>query len=142
MIPVAQPGTYVIWFFAPHPGRRVRVGQLGEFACERGWYAYVGSALGPGGLAARVARHLRASKRRRWHVDYLQPAMRPRAVWFRSGHRRLECPWARALGAHPWARSPLSNFGASDCGCPTHLFAFSRRPEASRIDPKIVRRGV
>ena len=32
---------------------------------------YVGSALGPGGLRARVGRHLRRDKRVRWHIDYL-----------------------------------------------------------------------
>ncbi|HYA22015.1 MAG TPA: DUF123 domain-containing protein [Thermoproteota archaeon] len=40
-------------------------------AFHPGLYLYVGSARGPGGLRARVARHLRRDKVRKWHIDYL-----------------------------------------------------------------------
>ena len=39
---------------------------------EPGLYAYVGSAWGPGGLVARVGRHMRGRfKKPKWHVDWL-----------------------------------------------------------------------
>src|SRR6266540_676456 len=36
-----------------------------------GRYLYCGSAKGPGGLQARVARHMRRGKAVRWHIDRL-----------------------------------------------------------------------
>ena len=50
----------------------IAVGKLGVLAAQPGFYVYVGSALGPGGLAARVGTHYRHAKRLRWHVDYLR----------------------------------------------------------------------
>ena len=45
-----------------------------------GLYGYCGSAYGPGGIRARVARHQRPSKKLRWHVDYLTAQGRITAV--------------------------------------------------------------
>ena len=47
----------------------LQVGALGEVSLEPGWYLYVGSARRH--LEARLRRHLRPEKRRRWHIDYL-----------------------------------------------------------------------
>ena len=66
-----QPGTYVLILRVFRPAS-VRVGRLGRFHFPAGWYAYVGSARGPGGLAARISRHLRSPKPSRWHVDHLR----------------------------------------------------------------------
>ena len=42
------------------------------FYIPRGTYLYVGSAKGPGGLRARIKRHLRRhGKKLFWHIDYL-----------------------------------------------------------------------
>ena len=35
----------------------IAIGKLGTFTFPAGYYLYVGSALGPGGLEARLARH-------------------------------------------------------------------------------------
>ncbi|OYT40997.1 MAG: hypothetical protein B6U89_00365 [Desulfurococcales archaeon ex4484_58] len=42
-----------------------------KFRINRGFYIYVGSARGPGGLRARINRHLRREKKLFWHIDYL-----------------------------------------------------------------------
>ena len=100
----------------------VEVGALGEHALDRGWYAYTGSAFGPGGFA-RVERHreLAAGEReaRHWHVDYLlgHPAAVVREVVRTSG-ADVECAVARRLPG-----GPVEGFGASDCDCPSHLAA-------------------
>jgi Uri superfamily endonuclease len=123
---------------------RIPVGRLGEFAFPAGWVLYVGSALGPGGLAARLGRHRRrfaSGKRPHWHVDYV----REHAVWGgawarRAGGRlegdgarrngeRLECDWAAALGQRPGARIVVPGFGASDCRCPGHLVHLPALPD-------------
>jgi Uri superfamily endonuclease len=49
-------GTYVI-VLASRTAGRVRVGKLGTFQLRPGFYVYVGSAHGPGGLRARLPRN-------------------------------------------------------------------------------------
>ncbi|MFB6077265.1 MAG: DUF123 domain-containing protein, partial [Candidatus Nanohaloarchaea archaeon] len=53
------------------------VGALGNIRFSSGWYAYTGSAMGPGGLQ-RVERHreVAAGERevRHWHIDHLLSA--------------------------------------------------------------------
>ncbi|MEE4608826.1 MAG: DUF123 domain-containing protein [Desulfobacteraceae bacterium] len=120
-------GTYVLWLRLPS-ARRIVVGGLGTVDFARGWYAYVGSAQGPGGLAARAGRHLRGSAALRWHIDFLRRAAVPQSVWCHVSHRRLEHQWAAALAAMPGASLPAPGFGASDCRCRTHLVRFARLP--------------
>ena len=52
----AQPGSYALILQADRR-RTVRIGRLGQLAVEPGCYVYVGSALGPGGVRARVGHH-------------------------------------------------------------------------------------
>jgi Uri superfamily endonuclease len=98
----------------------IEVGALGERAFERGWYAYVGSARGPGGFS-RVERHreLAAGERetRHWHVDSLlsHPAASVAGV-VRTAGVDGECTVARAVDGER-----VSGFGCSDCGCDSHL---------------------
>ena len=96
----AFPGTYMLLFYLP-ARQRVAVGRLGTHLFLRGWYIYVGSARGPGGVAARVGHHLRCQKRPRWHLDYLRPLMRPRGLGAAPCDR--EHQWAARLGDLPGA---------------------------------------
>jgi len=118
----AEAGTYCLWLALARP-LSLRVGRLGEQTVWPGLYAYTGSALGRGGLHARVGRHLQVGKPLRWHIDYLTAGIRPRAVWYRTGADRLECAWSAALRSIPGAQVPLPGFGSSDCVCPAHLIA-------------------
>ena len=73
-----------------------------------GQYAYVGSAHGPGGLRARVGRHLRTEKSLQWHIDYLTaalPVMHVITVAVTNG-ARLECTWVKRLLALNGASAP------------------------------------
>lgn len=116
-------GAYVVAFRLSAP-RVVHVGRLGGFAFPAGWYLYVGSARGPGGLRARLARHRRRmgrSKRIHWHVDYLREAAVWAGAWALAGNERLECAWVAILRGLPGARIVAPGFGASDCRCSAHL---------------------
>jgi len=126
-----QGGCYVLLLRAARGGRQVMIGRLGELLIRRGWYLYVGSAFGPGGVAARVAHHLRHAARPRWHLDYLRPHLRVEGLWYSHGPRdlALEHRWAARLAAVEGAEIPLARFGASDCRCASHLFRFSRCPD-------------
>jgi len=109
------------------------IGRLGRFALAAGYYVYAGSAQGPGGLSARLARHRRREKRLHWHVDYLLARACLVEVWTVVSDRRLECAWAHAVMELAGAQVPVPRFGASDCRCPAHLVYFPRPPEAARI---------
>jgi len=115
-----RAGTYVLVLHLARPAR-LRVGAFGRCDFPAGWYLYVGSARGPGGLAGRVGRHLRASPKRHWHIDSLRRVAPVEGMWWREGDERRECEWARAIGAWEGVESIVPGFGASDCGCETHL---------------------
>ena len=74
----SSSGTYALILYCPHT-RRLEVGRLGVFEFQKGWYAYVGSAFGRGGLRARCRHHLRLTMRPHWHIEYLKsPRQVPR----------------------------------------------------------------
>jgi len=118
-------GCYVLLLRAER-GAEIAAGSLGPLRLRRGWYLYIGSAFGPGGLRARVGRHSRRDKRLRWHVDYLRAETRLAEVWHTPDD--CECEWAGVVGGLPGAENPLARFGASDCRCVTHLWYFPKRP--------------
>ena len=115
-------GTYVLIFYRKK-GEFVRVGALGEIYFKKGFYAYVGSALGINGFANRIGRHVRRQKRLRWHVDYLNLPVRE--VWVSDAGNKCECDWSETL--EQTASFHIPGFGCSDCRCPSHLFYFNNR---------------
>ena len=98
----------------------VEIGRTRKVGLKPGLYCYVGSALGPGGLAARLRRHACAGERKHWHIDYLLPYAQLLGALVIEDNRRHECMWAS------WVRrvasSCVDGFGASDCKCTGHLF--------------------
>ena len=107
--------------------QQLQIGRLGGMQLSKGLYVYVGSAFGPGGVAARVSRHLQRHKTRHWHIDHLIWATTVREVWYSQRQRDLEHCWAQAALDHPAARNLLRGFGASDCQCLSHLVRFPTR---------------
>lgn len=124
----AAPGTYLLVLRADAPAR-VGVGSLGELEVRPGYYLYAGSALGPGGLRARLSRHIAGQGALRWHIDYLRRAVQPVEAWCAAGPLRREHEWAVSLAAAGECRIALARFGASDCRCPAHLFYLPHRPD-------------
>jgi len=132
----ARPGSYIL-FLHLLSSTQVAVGGLGQLSFQPGVYAYAGSARGPGGLAARAARHLRHPKPLRWHVDFLRAHARPLAIWWSEGNRSRECEWAAALARLPQARLPVAGFGASDCRCLAHLILLPALPTRAAFGREI-----
>lgn len=121
-------GTYCLILELPEE-RRIRVGARGFRTFPRGTYVYVGSALA--GIERRIARHMRSSKKKRWHIDYLlDKALVVSTVAMHSGSKRAECEVARALLASEGAEVIMRRFGSSDCGCPSHLIYFGAEDRA------------
>ena len=126
----AVPGTYVLLLECSAPAR-IRIGRLGMLPLRAGYYLYIGSAFGPGGLAARIRHHRRPAPRPHWHIDYLRRRARLDAVWWVRG-QRCEHEWAARIAQMPGAIVPMAGFGSSDCDCAAHLFWFSARPALLR----------
>jgi len=126
-------GTYVLVLRAVRTGAEVTIGALGTLRLRAGWYLYVGSAFGPGGLRSRVGRHLREGKTPHWHIDHLLPAVRVQAVWLSTHAEKLEERWVEALRDLPGSTVPLRGFGAGDCGCEGHLVHLDREPSPDLV---------
>lgn len=130
-------GAYIITVIidAPTPFRR-------GGTVRPGTYLYVGSAYGPGGLAARLSRHARKHKRGHWHVDALTEGRGVNAIRVYPGGD--ECGLARELSE----RCPaVKGFGSSDCDCPSHLFRTDDSegdlpPGGTDVEPSGIRAGL
>lgn len=118
----AAPGAYVLEFRLP-ASIELDVGRLGTVSLDAGRLRYYGSARGPGGLRARVRRHLEPEGRNdRWHIDVLTRMLPVARVWidFDGGECELV---ARDLESGSW-ESAVEGFGCSDCRrCRSHLLA-------------------
>jgi histidyl-tRNA synthetase len=122
-----SPGAYAIILDLARP-RRLAIAGLKGSRLAAGRYAYGGSARGPGGIRARLGRHLVLKKKKHWHVDYLRAAARVAgaAAFMQEG----ECGLVRRLLELPGALAPLPGFGSTDCqACVSHLVGL---PPAAR----------
>lgn len=134
---LSKPGTYIL-VARLHSPRRLKIGKLGEFEFPTGWYAYVGSAFGRGGLAGRLGSHCHRRGCLHWHVDYLLEFARIESFRVATGlPRQTEHLWANWIMGLPDARTPAPGFGASDCPCRTHLFQFEHQPDFWSLEGRL-----
>lgn len=126
MVKLGQFGVYVLVLENP---RMMKV-SIGErfFEIPQGTCVYCGSAMGPGGVKARVARHLRIfsgekASRPHWHIDRLLAIASSVAVVTACSDKSMECTLAKALKARGMV--PVLGFGNTDCktGCSSHLMS-------------------
>lgn len=132
-----QPGTYVLLLendatASPVGKTSVQVGRWREIEFKAGYYLYVGSAFGPGGVRARVLRHCRSQKPKRWHIDYLRAVASPLGVWYTHDPIPREHAWAEILRGMD-GMSPIRGFGCSDCRCESHLFHTLTAPDMAQF---------
>jgi len=119
--PSAEKGAYVL-LLRLRRRTRFELGRLGAVELSRGNYAYAGSAYGPGGLRARIRRHLKLAKTPNWHIDLGREAATVLKVWTLPGGN--ECAALRKLIGLAGAEMPIDRFGASDCrSCRSHFVA-------------------
>lgn len=118
---IGQKGTYVLFI------RLIKeipiVIQKKKLILKPGFYIYVGSAFGAGGLSSRLHRHIRKIKQKHWHID--QVTMSDYAFVEGIGislNKKIECEIATKLSKINFL-DPITNFGNSDCGiCQSHFF--------------------
>ncbi len=116
--------------------RTKTIGSLGPVRFKRGLYIYVGS--GGSNVLKRVKRHLKATKPKRWHIDYLTTGprrMKPVDSYIFPGD--VECRLARFLDKR---LETIRKFGSSDCGCKGHLFYAGEISSFRQAFDELVRR--
>ncbi len=116
----ACKGAYIVILRLRDP-LRIRVGILGVIEFDEGHYAYVGSARGPGGVRARLCRHIRGTGTKRWHIDYLREHAEVAYYLYTCGG-----PSERVIAerCHRLLAPGPKGFGSSDDPAnPTHLFS-------------------
>ena len=109
-------GSYILLIKLPTE-QTIRIGSLNTVQFSRGYYAYVGSAMG--GFKSRLNRHLKGNKKLRWHIDYLLQKASINGIILGETNDRAECAVAQALSRH---FDSIPGFGSSDCKCRSHLF--------------------
>ena len=122
-----RPGTYAL-LISSATDQLIRIGRLGTLRLKPGYYMYVGSALGSGGVRGRLAHHMRPAERPHWHIDYLRSHTTLEEVRFCYNRKSLEHEWAHCFAMMRGASVPMAGFGSSDCDCESHLFFFAKCP--------------
>jgi len=134
----AEKGTYAL-VIEVSERKRLSIGQLGKFDISPGFYVYVGSAFGPGGLRARLDHHIEAIAAPHWHIDYLMGIAKPLEIWFAMSDRKLERDWVELLELEPRYTCPIPRFGSSDYrrSRTSHLFLTKRRPSFHWFEQRV-----
>ena len=107
----------------------ISVGKLGKINFKKGFYLYVGSALG--GIGKRISRHLGKRKRNFWHIDYFlsNPHVSIDFIYCIESSKKIECDIAKRVDT---IGTPVRGFGSSDCKCESHLFFISPKKNIMR----------
>ena len=129
---VSVHGTYLLLLECDRQAE-LSIGKLGHMMTQPGFYLYVGSAFGPGGIQARINHHAQIALRPHWHIDYLRTKARFAGAWCVYGFR-YEHEWAQALDESDDTVISLIGFGSSDCKCITHLFYMKLRPDRAVME--------
>jgi len=120
-------GSYILLIKLPEE-KTISIGSLKSVHFHRGYYAYVGSAMG--GFKARLNRHLKESKKPHWHIDYLLQKASITGIILCETEHRVECTIAQALKCQ---LDSVPGFGSSDCHCRSHLFFASSEKKMKSI---------
>ena len=130
-----QTGTYALVLYV-EKSRSIAVGKLGVCSFIEGFYVYIGSAFGPGGIRARLKRHWLGNGRQHWHIDYLREIAKPVEAVYLVSEEKLEATWVEKLISVSVEKDMLiEGFGATDSAAPSHLFYYKETPDLiSKLD--------
>jgi len=130
-------GTYIL-MMKLKDNSKMRIGKLDLIDFPKGYYCYVGSALGKAvNLENRIDRHKKLSKQKsgklKWHVDYF--LVNPNSSIINTvvikNNERLECDISKKL--ERVASKSINGFGCSDCDCRSHFHYFENRQNCEKI---------
>ncbi|NVM37625.1 MAG: GIY-YIG nuclease family protein [Candidatus Lokiarchaeota archaeon] len=121
-------GSYILVVFV-RGNIELFIGALGKIEFKKGFYLYIGSAMGNSGsitLINRVSRHTypSESKKIHWHIDYLLNSnfISVYCVYLIPSLQNMECLIANEL--LNLSDGHIKKFGSSNCLCNSHLLYF------------------
>ena len=130
-------GSYILYIFLPNE-TGIRIGSLGLLTFPKGYYLYVGSAMGSNSstsLENRVKRHISESQSKKlfWHIDYFLASKKSSLIkiYLIPSLIRLECVLAGEISLN--CDNYIKSFGSSDCFCSSHLLYFKDFQGIKRI---------
>ena len=127
-------GTYILIIKVDRSIKNLKVGSLGKLNFQKGYYCYVGSAMGRvTSLENRIGRHLSKKKKLRWHIDYLlaRKEAKVESVIVIPSKKRLEHLVSESIERK--ADKTIEGFGSSDCRCKGNLHYFKRKKLLSKV---------
>jgi Uri superfamily endonuclease len=133
-------GTYAV-IAALEIEKHIRVGKLGTFCFQPGFYGYIGSAFGPGGILTRISHHMQITPKPHWHMDYFRKEAFIKEVWVSYDQKPLEHVFANVFLRMDGSSIPAKGFGSSDCRCVSHLFHFHKLPDAVEFEKELNKEG-
>jgi len=89
-------GAYIL-VLKLNSGKNIKVGALGKIKFKKGFYCYVGSAIGNTTIEKRCRRHLKKKKALRWHIDYLRKEAEIVEIFAIPSKRKKECKIAKKI---------------------------------------------
>lgn len=116
-----QPGTYAL-ILNSNCNKSIQIGKFGVLDIKPGFYVYIGSAFGPGGVKARLNHHFKITSRPHWYIDYLRKHVSIKKVWITYDGKRRERCWSKGFETLTHTEIPIMGFGASDHRGGSHLF--------------------
>ena len=130
----AEKGAYVLALELAHPVR-LNFAKFTGCTLKPGWYIYLGSARGTGGLRARLRRHFLKTKKMHWHVDRLTVAATKSEAFAVCGGD--ECELVAALLDRPEFALAIPGFGSTDCKrCSSHLLQLALQGSQKKTAPE------
>jgi len=124
-------GSYVL-IMKLKEDSNMRIGKLGFIDFPKGYYSYVGSALGDTvNLENRIGRHKKLNREKegklQWHIDYF--LVNPNTSIIKTvtikNEKRIECEISKILKNA--AKRSIPGFGSSDCDCKSHFHYFDNK---------------
>ncbi|MEM5793124.1 MAG: GIY-YIG nuclease family protein [Candidatus Aenigmatarchaeota archaeon] len=123
-------GTYLLGVYLKKDCL-IEIGRFGKIPFKKGYYSYVGSALGKSiNLENRLKRYEKLNKEKtgnlHWHIDYLlvQPYTKIIDIKIFKGKNRMECKISNMISV--LSKFSIKGFGCSDCNCKSHLHYFGK----------------
>ncbi|CAG1771225.1 hypothetical protein BAC3_01637 [uncultured bacterium] len=115
----AEKGSYLLLMKLSEV-QSLQIPHLKDYVFTEGYYIYIGSALGPGGIRARVGRHIRKEKKIHWHIDHLTTVADLYSTVLILSPSRLETLLTGFLMKTDL--TPVPGFGCGDSEDYSHLF--------------------
>ncbi len=129
----AEKGNYILQMEL-RGSAEIAIGAARKHTFIAGFYLYIGSAYGGGGMQSRINRHLDKEKKLHWNIDYLTNRANIVSVWTITPPASIEHTIAARIFKNNILTAAMERFGSADCNCATHLFYSPKKISLKKIN--------